>query len=107
MRSCGAAAVVAPSASRRYDVVGIFKSVQQVPGGAQTVWRPLTSSLPPCPPSVPLPPAGVLRITDVTHSTMRLSWDAAPGAVRKYIVTYKPEDGDLKEVRRCCCIQPG
>ncbi|CAG5896332.1 unnamed protein product [Menidia menidia] len=29
---------------------------------------------------------------------MRLNWDAAPGAVRKYIVTYKPEEGDLKEV---------
>uniref|UniRef100_A0A7N8YF87 Collagen, type XII, alpha 1b n=1 Tax=Mastacembelus armatus TaxID=205130 RepID=A0A7N8YF87_9TELE len=50
-------------------------------------------------PPVPVPPAGVLRITDVTHSTMRLNWDAAPGAVRKYIITYKPEDGDVKEVR--------
>lgn len=46
-----------------------------------------------------MPPAGALRITDVTHSTMRLNWDAAHGAVRKYIITYKPEDGDLKEVR--------
>lgn len=46
-----------------------------------------------------MPPAGVLRITDVTHSTMRLTWDAAPGAVRKYIITYKSEEGDLKEVR--------
>ncbi|XP_041814167.1 collagen alpha-1(XII) chain [Chelmon rostratus] len=48
--------------------------------------------------TLPRPPAGVLRITDVTHSTMRLNWDAAPGAVRKYIITYKPEEGDLKEV---------
>ncbi|XP_051264915.1 collagen alpha-1(XII) chain isoform X3 [Dicentrarchus labrax] len=48
--------------------------------------------------TLPMPPAGVLRITDVTHSTMRLNWDAAPGAVRKYIITYKPEEGDLKEV---------
>ncbi|XP_072219017.1 collagen alpha-1(XII) chain isoform X2 [Leuresthes tenuis] len=48
--------------------------------------------------TLPLPPAGALRITDVTHSTMRLNWDAAPGPVRKYIITYKPEDGDLKEV---------
>uniref|UniRef100_A0A7N8XEB7 Collagen alpha-1(XII) chain n=1 Tax=Mastacembelus armatus TaxID=205130 RepID=A0A7N8XEB7_9TELE len=47
--------------------------------------------------TLPVPPAGVLRITDVTHSTMRLNWDAAPGAVRKYIITYKPEDGDVKE----------
>lgn len=48
---------------------------------------------------VPIPPSGELRITDVTHSTMQLDWDAAPGAVRKYIITYKPEEGELKEVR--------
>ncbi|XP_047429514.1 collagen alpha-1(XII) chain-like [Mugil cephalus] len=48
--------------------------------------------------TLPLAPAGVLRITDVTHSTMKLNWDAAPGAVRKYVITYKPEEGDLKEV---------
>lgn len=53
----------------------------------------------PCSPSVPLPPAGDLRITDVTHSTMRLNWDAAPGEVIKYMVTYTPEDGELKEVQ--------
>lgn len=47
---------------------------------------------------VPLPPAGELRITEVTHSSMRLTWDAAPGNVRKYIITYKREDGELKEV---------
>ncbi|KAM3603497.1 uncharacterized protein V6R79_023588 [Siganus canaliculatus] len=47
--------------------------------------------------TLPRPPAGVLTITDVTHSTMKLNWDAAPGAVRKYIITYKPEEGDLKE----------
>lgn len=50
----------------------------------------------PC--SVPMPPAGELRVRDVTHSTMWLYWDAAPGAVRKYLITYKPEDGDAKEV---------
>ncbi|KAM8725153.1 collagen alpha-1(XII) chain isoform 2-T3 [Acanthopagrus schlegelii] len=48
--------------------------------------------------TLPMPPAGVLRITDVTHSAMKLNWDAAPGAVRKYIITYKPEEGELKEV---------
>uniref|UniRef100_A0A3Q3X4W8 Uncharacterized protein n=1 Tax=Mola mola TaxID=94237 RepID=A0A3Q3X4W8_MOLML len=48
--------------------------------------------------TLPLPPAGDLRITDVTHSTMRLNWDAAPGEVIKYMVTYTPEDGELKEV---------
>ncbi|KAA8582941.1 hypothetical protein FQN60_015487 [Etheostoma spectabile] len=35
--------------------------------------------------TLPLSPAGVLRISDVTHSTMRLNWDAAPGAVRNLI----------------------
>uniref|UniRef100_A0A671LJ60 Collagen alpha-1(XII) chain n=1 Tax=Sinocyclocheilus anshuiensis TaxID=1608454 RepID=A0A671LJ60_9TELE len=48
--------------------------------------------------TLPLPPAGELRISEVTHSSMRLTWDAAPGNVRKYIITYKREDGDLKEV---------
>ncbi|GAA6231691.1 collagen alpha-1(XII) chain-like isoform X1 [Lates japonicus] len=48
--------------------------------------------------TLPRAPAGVLRITDVTHSTMKLNWDAAPGPVRRYIITYKPEEGDLKEV---------
>ncbi|XP_067337696.1 collagen alpha-1(XII) chain isoform X3 [Channa argus] len=47
--------------------------------------------------TLPRPPAGVLRVTDVTHSTMRLNWDAAPGAVRKYLITYKPEEGELNE----------
>ncbi|XP_059354175.1 collagen alpha-1(XII) chain-like isoform X2 [Carassius carassius] len=48
--------------------------------------------------TLPLPPAGELRISEVTHSSMRLTWDAAPGNVRKYIITYKREDGELKEV---------
>uniref|UniRef100_A0AAR2KZ53 Collagen alpha-1(XII) chain n=1 Tax=Pygocentrus nattereri TaxID=42514 RepID=A0AAR2KZ53_PYGNA len=48
--------------------------------------------------TLPLPPAGELRITDVTHSTMLLDWDAAPGPVRKYIITYKPEEGEVKEL---------
>ncbi|XP_048046488.1 collagen alpha-1(XII) chain isoform X4 [Megalobrama amblycephala] len=48
--------------------------------------------------TLPLPPSGELRIMDVTHSTMQLDWDASPGAVRKYIITYKPEDGESKEL---------
>uniref|UniRef100_A0A671YA35 Collagen alpha-1(XII) chain n=1 Tax=Sparus aurata TaxID=8175 RepID=A0A671YA35_SPAAU len=47
----------------------------------------------------PMPPAGELRVRDVTHSTMRLIWDAAPGLVRKYLITYKPEEGEAKEVK--------
>uniref|UniRef100_A0A9J7Z1T8 Collagen alpha-1(XII) chain n=1 Tax=Cyprinus carpio carpio TaxID=630221 RepID=A0A9J7Z1T8_CYPCA len=49
--------------------------------------------------TLPTPPSGELRITDVTHSTMQLDWDPAPGAVRKYIITYKPDEGELKEVK--------
>ncbi|XP_076017716.1 collagen alpha-1(XII) chain isoform X2 [Genypterus blacodes] len=48
--------------------------------------------------TLPLPPAGELRVRDVTHSTMILNWDAAPGHVHKYLITYKPEDGDAKEL---------
>uniref|UniRef100_A0A4W4F305 Collagen, type XII, alpha 1a n=1 Tax=Electrophorus electricus TaxID=8005 RepID=A0A4W4F305_ELEEL len=48
--------------------------------------------------TLPLPPAGKLKISDATHSSMRLKWDAAPGKVRKYSITYKPEDGEVKEV---------
>uniref|UniRef100_A0A3B5B010 Collagen alpha-1(XII) chain n=1 Tax=Stegastes partitus TaxID=144197 RepID=A0A3B5B010_9TELE len=46
--------------------------------------------------TLPMPPAGELRVRDVTHSTMWLNWDAAPGLVRKYLITYKPEDGELE-----------
>lgn len=35
---------------------------------------------------------------DVTHSSMLLNWDSAPGLVRKYIITYKPAEGESKEV---------
>ncbi|KAJ8288713.1 hypothetical protein COCON_G00013720 [Conger conger] len=48
--------------------------------------------------TLPLPPAGDLRVRDVTHSTMQLDWDAAPGNVRKYIITYKAEEGEAKEL---------
>ncbi|XP_010877450.3 collagen alpha-1(XII) chain isoform X2 [Esox lucius] len=48
--------------------------------------------------TLPLPPAGKLRVRDVTHSTLKLNWDAAPGAVRKYIITYKPDEGEAKEL---------
>lgn len=52
----------------------------------------------PCAPSVPAPPAGNLRITDATHSTVKLRWDAAPGEVSRYVISYTPEEGDLREV---------
>ncbi|XP_063079242.1 collagen alpha-1(XII) chain isoform X3 [Engraulis encrasicolus] len=48
--------------------------------------------------TLPMPPSGKLTISDVTHSSMQLTWDAAPGKVRKYIITYKPEEGELQEV---------
>uniref|UniRef100_A0A8C2CBV4 Collagen alpha-1(XII) chain n=1 Tax=Cyprinus carpio TaxID=7962 RepID=A0A8C2CBV4_CYPCA len=46
--------------------------------------------------TLPIPPSGELRITDITHSTMQLDWDDAPGAVRKYIITFKPDGGELE-----------
>ncbi|XP_014859001.1 PREDICTED: collagen alpha-1(XII) chain isoform X2 [Poecilia mexicana] len=48
--------------------------------------------------TLPMPPAGELRVRDVTHSTMVLYWDAAPGTVRKYIITYQAEEGEAKEL---------
>ncbi|KAM4542217.1 collagen alpha-1(XII) chain isoform 3-T3 [Odontesthes bonariensis] len=48
--------------------------------------------------TLPMPPAGELRVREVTHSTMVLFWDAASGPVRKYLITYKPEDGEAKEL---------
>ncbi|XP_044232119.1 collagen alpha-1(XII) chain isoform X1 [Thunnus albacares] len=47
--------------------------------------------------TLPMPPPGALRITDVTHSTMKLNWDPAPGEVLKYTITYKPENGEIRE----------
>lgn len=47
---------------------------------------------------MPLPASGELKVRDITHSTMVLYWDAAPGPVRKYLITYKPQDGEAKEV---------
>lgn len=55
---------------------------------------------------MPLPPAGKLTVRDVTHSTMVLIWDAAPGPVRKYVLTYKPEEGDAKEVSDLFLLKP-
>uniref|UniRef100_A0A674DDB2 Collagen alpha-1(XII) chain n=1 Tax=Salmo trutta TaxID=8032 RepID=A0A674DDB2_SALTR len=49
--------------------------------------------------TLPMPPAGKLRVRDVTHSTLKMNWDAAPGAVLKYIITYTPDEGEAKEVR--------
>ncbi|TSO25219.1 Collagen alpha-1(XII) chain [Bagarius yarrelli] len=48
--------------------------------------------------TLPLPPPGELTIRDITHSSFLLNWDAAPGPVRKYIITYKPKDGESKEL---------
>ncbi|KAJ7988915.1 hypothetical protein DPEC_G00314140 [Dallia pectoralis] len=48
--------------------------------------------------TLPLAPAGKLRVRDVTHSALKLNWDAAPGAVRKYIITYRPDEGEAKEL---------
>ncbi|XP_056421865.1 collagen alpha-1(XII) chain isoform X3 [Hyla sarda] len=40
-----------------------------------------------------------VRLRDITHSSMNVLWDPAPGNVRKYIVRYKAEaEEDFKEV---------
>ncbi|KAL8172633.1 UNVERIFIED_CONTAM: hypothetical protein K2H54_004142 [Gekko kuhli] len=49
--------------------------------------------------TLPLSGARSLRARDITHSSMRVYWEAASGKVRKYIVKYKAgEDDDVKEV---------
>ncbi|XP_053142880.1 collagen alpha-1(XII) chain isoform X4 [Hemicordylus capensis] len=49
--------------------------------------------------TLPLSGAKSLKIRDVTHSSMRVSWERAPGKVRKYILRYKAsEEDDIKEV---------
>uniref|UniRef100_A0A3B3U2H9 Collagen type XII alpha 1 chain n=1 Tax=Poecilia latipinna TaxID=48699 RepID=A0A3B3U2H9_9TELE len=76
------------------SVFGMFDGGESVPlaGEENTTY----SDAPEPPP--PMPPAGELRVRDVTHSTMVLYWDAAPGAVRKYIITYQAEEGEAKEL---------
>ncbi|XP_062981009.1 collagen alpha-1(XII) chain isoform X2 [Elgaria multicarinata webbii] len=49
--------------------------------------------------TLPLSGAKSLRIRDITHSSMRVYWEHAPGNVRKYILRYKAaEEDDMKEV---------
>uniref|UniRef100_A0A8D0HQC1 Collagen type XII alpha 1 chain n=1 Tax=Sphenodon punctatus TaxID=8508 RepID=A0A8D0HQC1_SPHPU len=49
--------------------------------------------------TLPLSGAKSLRVRDITHSSMNVYWEPAPGNVRKYIVRYKTaEEEDLKEV---------
>lgn len=47
---------------------------------------------------MPLPKPRDLKLRDVTHSTMNVLWEPAPGKVRKYIVRYKTPEEDVKEV---------
>lgn len=39
-----------------------------------------------------------LRVFDETESTMKLSWQAAPGNVLEYHIAYKPEGGEKNEI---------
>ncbi|XP_077162695.1 collagen alpha-1(XII) chain isoform X2 [Paroedura picta] len=49
--------------------------------------------------TLPLSGAKSLRARDITHSSMRVYWEPAPGKVRKYILRYKAgEDDEVKEV---------
>ncbi|XP_039202568.1 collagen alpha-1(XII) chain isoform X3 [Crotalus tigris] len=50
--------------------------------------------------TLPLSGAKRLRLSDITHSSMKVNWDHAPGKVRNYIVKYKAaEEDDVKEVK--------
>uniref|UniRef100_A0A8D2LYC8 Collagen alpha-1(XII) chain n=1 Tax=Varanus komodoensis TaxID=61221 RepID=A0A8D2LYC8_VARKO len=48
--------------------------------------------------TLPLSGAKSLRIRDITHSSMRVNWEHAPGKVRKYILRYKAPEDEIKEV---------
>ncbi|XP_075454123.1 collagen alpha-1(XII) chain isoform X4 [Ascaphus truei] len=49
--------------------------------------------------TLPIQGVGDIRTREITHSSMNVYWDAAPGNVRKYIVRYKTsEEEEFKEV---------
>nr|XP_028578625.1 collagen alpha-1(XII) chain isoform X4 [Podarcis muralis] len=49
--------------------------------------------------TLPLSGAKSLMIRDITHSSMRVVWERAPGKVRKYILRYKAAgEDDVKEL---------
>ncbi|XP_041420606.1 collagen alpha-1(XII) chain isoform X2 [Xenopus laevis] len=49
--------------------------------------------------TLPIQGVGNIRVRDITHSSMNVLWNAAPGNVLKYIVRYKTEeDEEFKEV---------
>lgn len=58
--------------------------------------RPLMLFLLPC---VVLGRPRDLRVSDATTSSLKLSWNSAPGKVQQYLVTYTPATGgETKEV---------
>uniref|UniRef100_A0A8C3IIX7 Collagen alpha-1(XII) chain n=1 Tax=Chrysemys picta bellii TaxID=8478 RepID=A0A8C3IIX7_CHRPI len=44
--------------------------------------------------TLPLAGAKSLRVRDITHSSMNVIWDPAPGKVRRYLLRYKTTLGD-------------
>uniref|UniRef100_A0A8C0J562 Collagen type XII alpha 1 chain n=1 Tax=Chelonoidis abingdonii TaxID=106734 RepID=A0A8C0J562_CHEAB len=44
--------------------------------------------------TLPLAGSKSLRVRDITHSSMNVIWDPAPGKVRKYLLRYKTTLGD-------------
>uniref|UniRef100_A0A8C5R881 Collagen alpha-1(XII) chain n=1 Tax=Leptobrachium leishanense TaxID=445787 RepID=A0A8C5R881_9ANUR len=49
--------------------------------------------------TLPLQGVGNVRLRDITHSSMNVLWDRAPGNVRRYIVRYKPTaEEEFKQV---------
>ncbi|XP_013922004.1 PREDICTED: collagen alpha-1(XII) chain-like, partial [Thamnophis sirtalis] len=50
--------------------------------------------------TLPLSGAKRLRLSDITHSSMKVNWDHAPGKVRNYVVRYKAaEEDEVKEIK--------
>lgn len=62
-------------------------------------------------PSVPLSPAADLRLSDVTHSSARVSWTSSSTEVNGYRIMYVKSDGvQTNEVRAgdrtCSFLRP-
>ncbi|XP_068137600.1 collagen alpha-1(XII) chain isoform X2 [Hyperolius riggenbachi] len=75
-----------PNTEYTLTVYALFDELRSDPLTAQEV-------------TLPIQGARNIRLRDITHSSMNVLWDPAPGRVLKYIVRYKTEgEEDYKEV---------